>query len=159
MNSSRRLTLFKALMMIGFQKIGPRTLQKGDIKVSINFSYEVNWELETTDTKEVYSNQKSLVKRLYELRAISNEDLDYLATLGLDFREDIEESTKFSHVAISFINQIVLPQLQKILRENGMRCPVCNRRMMSTSHFYNHLNYFHKEYLEELTSQMIGKTP
>ncbi|AWR96292.1 hypothetical protein DFR86_01195 [Acidianus sulfidivorans JP7] len=159
-SSSKRPTLFKALMMIGFEKVGPRTLKRGDVKVSIVYTYEVYWEIETKNTKEIFSNQKSLMRRLYDLKVITDDELEYLAMLGLDFREEIiEESSRFSHVAISFINQIIIPHLQKILRENRMRCPVCNKRMMSTSNFYNHLNYFHKEYLEELTSQVVGKIP
>lgn len=158
MTRSTEITLFKALMMLGFEKIGPRTLRKGNVKVSVKIDYEVTWEIETQTTRELLSNQRDLVRRLYELKVIDDYDLDYLALLGLDFRKHIEES-KFSRIAIAFINQVVLPELQKILRQNNMRCPVCDKRLISLSSFYNHLSYYHRDYLERLASEIVGNTP
>lgn len=158
MTRSSEITLFRALMMLGFEKIGARVLKKGDVKVSVKFDIEVTWEVQTSRTREILSNQRDLIRRLYELKAINDQDLDYLALLGFDFRRQIEES-QFSHVAISFINQVILPELQKILRRNSMKCPVCNKRMVSIGDFYNHLNYYHQDYLQKLNEEIIGRIP
>lgn len=158
MTQYSEITLFRALMMLGFKKVGPRTLKKGDVKVSLKFDYEIAWELQTPTTKELLSSQRDLVRRLYELKVLSEQDLNYLALLGLDFRKHIEEA-QFSRIAISFINQVILPELQKILRRNNNKCPICYKRIISLTSFYNHLNYYHKEYLEKLTSEIIGNIP
>ncbi len=91
-------TLFKALIMLGFQKVAPRTLQRGQVTVRVNFGYEVKWHIDTPLGSATYYSQKAALHGLVLRLVVSKEELEFLASIGLDYAktelENFEKTMK-----------------------------------------------------------------
>ncbi|WP_338598920.1 hypothetical protein V6M85_08865 [Sulfolobus tengchongensis] len=85
------VSLYKALMMIGFEKVAPRTLRRGNVEVHLRFGYgEAKWEIHTPLGSATYLSQKRALHGLVLRFAISKEDLEILSSLGVDYaREEL----------------------------------------------------------------------
>lgn len=92
------ITLFKALIMLGFEKVAPRTLQRGQVTVRVNFDYDITWHIDTPLGSATYYSQKAALHGLVLRLAISKEELEFLASIGLDYAktelENFEKTMK-----------------------------------------------------------------
>lgn len=165
------LTLFKALLLIGFEKVAPRTLKRGDVTITVTFIPNVRWIVRLPHITYELSTQKEVLHKLVHEGIISRKELEYLASIGLDIaKEEIVQSEEITtgsliDVRRAFITQVIMPRLEILLRTNGMKCPVCGKRFRSTTEFYNHLNTTevraeeHKKILEGIYEEVTGIKP
>ncbi|BFH74070.1 hypothetical protein SJAV_20140 [Sulfurisphaera javensis] len=189
------VSLFKALMMIGFEHVAPRTLQRGEVTIIVHYKgYDVKWEIFTPFGSATYHSQKAALHGLVLRLAISKEELEYLASLGLEYaKEELENYEKtmkrieaggqraireylkslegekrdrnLKSIERQFLRQVIYPELEKILEENGYRCPICGRLMLEVSQFYSHLKTSpirtldHKEFLKRIQDNITNSTP
>ncbi|QIW23986.1 hypothetical protein EWF20_07365 [Sulfolobus sp. S-194] len=164
------VSLFKALMMIGFEHVAPRTLQRGNTTIFVYHSmYGLKWVINTQFGSASYYSQKDVLHGLVLRLVISKEELEFLASLGIDYaREELENyertlkkieaggikaikeylsslerreegSTNLKNIEMQFRKQVIYPYLERILVETKSRCPICGRLMIETEEFYNHL--------------------
>ncbi len=107
-------------MMIGFQKIAPRTLKRGDVTVEVTFGYEVRWYIKTPLGSAKYYTQKAALHGLVLRLVLSKEELEFLAQLGLDYaKEELENYEKtMKKVGQNYRKAIQNFLNQEIPREN-----------------------------------------
>ena len=165
------LTLFKALLLIGFEKVAPRTLKRGEVTITVTFIPNVRWIIRLPHITYELSTQKEVLHKLVHEGIISRKELEQLASLGLEIaKEELEQSEEMVtgsliDVRRAFITQVIMPRLEALLKTNGMKCPVCGKRFRSVTEFYNHLNLTevrseeHKKILENVYEEVTGIKP
>jgi len=83
------VSLFKALMALGFEHVAPRTLQRGDVVIIVHPSYgDFRWILESPLGSATYYSQKQLLHGLVLRLALTKEDLELLASMGIEYAKD-----------------------------------------------------------------------
>ncbi|WP_236750713.1 hypothetical protein [Acidianus sp. HS-5] len=165
------LTLFKALLLIGFEKVAPRTLKRGNVTITVTFVPNVRWIIRLPHVTYELSTQKDVLHKLVHEGIVSRKELEYLASIGLEIaKQEIVQSEEITtgsliDVRRAFITQVIMPRLESVLRSNGMKCPVCGKRFRSVTEFYNHLNVTevrseeHKKILEGIYEEVTGIKP
>jgi len=83
------VSLFKALMALGFEHVAPRTLQRGDVVIIVHPSYgDFRWILESPLGSATYYSQKQLLHGLVLRLALTKEELELLASMGVEYAKD-----------------------------------------------------------------------
>jgi len=83
------VSLFKALMALGFEHVAPRTLQRGDVVIIVHPSYgDFRWILESPLGSATYYSQKQLLHGLVLRLALTKEELELLASMGIEYAKN-----------------------------------------------------------------------
>ncbi len=166
------VSLFKALISVGFEKVAPRTLKRGEVTVSVKFGREVKWVIETPSGTFTYYNQRSALHGLVIRNVVTREDLEVMSMIGLEYAaEELErldsawnyDTENLRRIKSEFLKQAVYPLLLQVLLHNDYRCPICGEVMDSTHSFFLHLNAptamrrRHREFVKELTAEVTGE--
>ncbi|MCI2414863.1 MAG: hypothetical protein MPF33_06425 [Candidatus Aramenus sp.] len=168
------VSLFKALISVGFEKVAPRTLKRGEVTVSVKFGRDVKWVVVTPSGTFTYYSQRSALHGLVIRNALTREDLEIMSMMGLEYaREELEKlgsarrkvdgSENLRRIKSEFIKQVVYPLLLQVLLNNDYQCPICGEVMESTHDFFLHLNASttmrrrHREFMKELTAEVTGE--
>ena len=99
-----RLTLFKALMLVGFTKAGPGRLERGRCHVKFKMGYEPHWWINTPLGTKEYESQGQTLHALTLYRLVTRQDLEKMSEFGfaqarkeiLDYDKTTERAVKVS---------------------------------------------------------------
>jgi len=82
-------SLFKALMALGFERVAPRTLQRGDVVIIAHPTWgEFKWILHSPFGTATYYSQKQLLHGLVLHLALTKGELELLASMGIEYAKD-----------------------------------------------------------------------
>ena len=82
-------SLFKALMALGFERVAPRTLQRGGVVIIAQPTLRnFKWILHSQFGTAVYYSQKQLLHGLVLHLALTKEELQLLASMGIEYAKD-----------------------------------------------------------------------
>jgi hypothetical protein len=79
---SAKLTLFKALMYVGFESCGPRKICRGNVTISLRIGHRAHWYVSTPLGIRDYQSQRHVLHALALYKLVNKEDLQKMAELG-----------------------------------------------------------------------------
>ncbi|QKR00706.1 hypothetical protein GWK48_10175 [Metallosphaera tengchongensis] len=82
------VSLFQALLAVGFERVAPRTLQRGGTKVEVKFGSEVKWIVSTPFGTASYLSQRAALHGMVLRLALTQEDLSIIRDLGVEYAEE-----------------------------------------------------------------------
>ncbi len=86
---TQKVTLFKALMHVGYRRVAPRTLSRGNNLVQLKFSSgEGKWYVNTPFGGGAYSSSRDALHALVLRFALDKNDLKKMIDFGLSYAQD-----------------------------------------------------------------------
>ncbi|BBG22795.1 hypothetical protein [Sulfuracidifex tepidarius] len=85
----QKVTLFKALLHVGYLRVAPRTLSRGNNLVQLKFSDGTGkWYIDTPFGGGIYSSSKDALHALVLRFAVDVEDLKKMAEIGFTYAQE-----------------------------------------------------------------------
>ncbi|WP_150111365.1 C2H2-type zinc finger protein [Candidatus Acidianus copahuensis] len=152
-----KVTVFKALQMIGFEKVRQRTLVRDDITIVLSVGFEKKWIVSSPEWRQTFYSTRQLLHGLYTKGIICRDELEIIGEVLQEAKEELEyidagEQAKYlEQIKNKFRNEVILPYIRK---RYGNSCPICGKTFSTPLQLYRHIRSSEHDW-DEIIMEMI----